>query len=73
MLSVSKYDGDGTWRYVCGRPSGCGTPEAGPFTSSGWPSKAVALARGEQHEAEHEGGTPMPSLDVFRAEHKVRV
>ena len=38
------------------------------FVSAGWPSKAQAQARGEQHAAEHETGEPMPELSAFRAE-----
>jgi len=69
-VSTTK-DADGTWRYVCGQPRGCGA-EA-PFTSSGWPTKALALSRGEQHEAEHEKGTPMPSLAEFRRANGVSI
>ncbi|MCA1570783.1 MAG: DUF4192 domain-containing protein [Chloroflexi bacterium] len=65
-------DDDGTWRYTCSRPFGCGA-DGVPFNSSGWPSKAIATARGEQHEAEHEKGEPMPSLEEFRTAHKVEI
>jgi hypothetical protein len=71
MSNVTKAD-DGSWTFQCpgvfGSP--CGDPGSGrPFHSSGWPTKATATARGEQHLAEHETGEPMPSLEDFRAEH----
>lgn len=36
-----------------------------PFQSIGWPTAAVAAARGAQHDAEHESGQPMPELADF--------
>jgi len=50
---------DGLWDYAC--------PQC-PFTSTGWPSKKVAAARGGQHADEHLGGIAMSSLDEFRTE-----
>lgn len=35
------------------------------FTSTGWPTKKAANARGKQHAAEHETGDPMPELVDF--------
>lgn len=63
-MTVSKDD-DGTWRYECGRPSGCGA-DGVPFHTSGWATKAAATTRGAQHDDEHVGGQSMPSLDDFR-------
>lgn len=65
---------DGTWTYTCpGYPTDdCGGNDLTSFTSSGWPTKKIAEARGAQHQAEHEDSTnqsPMPELDEFRAEH----
>lgn len=65
MADVAKA-ADGSWTYEC--PGVDGDP-CGPFTSAGWPTKAVAEARGEHHAAEHADGTLMPSLDDFRTEH----
>lgn len=53
---------NGTWDYEC--------PQC-EFTSTGWPLKKVAAARGEHHGAEHAHGTLMPSLEDFRAEHNL--
>jgi hypothetical protein len=33
------------------------------FVSRGWPSKAAAVKRGKEHEAEHESGKPMRELN----------
>ena len=41
--------------YVC--------PDCG-FESVGWPTKAAAKRRGEQHQAEHETGAPAPELNT---------
>lgn len=41
--------------FECGR-DGCG------FTSTGWPTEAAALERQQQHEDEHDTGSPMPEL-----------
>jgi hypothetical protein len=62
---------DESWAFQCPGVDGspCGEPVGQPFHSSGWPTKAVASARGAQHFAEHKGEGPMASLDEFRAEH----
>ena len=39
------------------------------FTSKGWPTRAIAEARGAQHFSEHKGEGITPSLEEFRAEH----
>lgn len=69
--SVTQTD-DGSWTFQCPgiANSLCGDPGTGqPFHSAGWPSKKIAMARGDQHFAEHKGDGPMASLDDFRAEH----
>ena len=53
---------NGGWDFQC--------PQC-KFTSTGWPLKKIATARGEHHVAEHAHGTLMPSLDAFRAEHNL--
>lgn len=34
------------------------------FVSRGWPTKKAATERGQQHQAEHETGVPMPELNT---------
>lgn len=71
MSDVTKA-ADGSWTYQCpgGKPSLCGDPQTGqPFVSSGWPSRKVAEARGQQHQDDHAGVAPMPELHEFRAQH----
>lgn len=41
------------------------------FTSTGWPQKKLATARGTQHTTEHDTGEPAPELVEFRAEHNL--
>lgn len=38
------------------------------FTSSGWPTKRLALTRGIEHAVEHDTGEPARELVEFRAE-----
>jgi hypothetical protein len=68
--SVAKND-DGTWDFRCPGPvdSLCGVPGGERFKSTGWPSKKVALARGQQHFDEHRGKKAMPQMHHFMAEH----
>lgn len=40
-------------------------PDCG-FTSTGWPTKKAADARGKQHANEHETGELMDDLHTFR-------
>jgi hypothetical protein len=63
---------DGTWTFQCPGIDGspCGDLGTGqPFVSSGWPTKAIAQARGRQHLDEHKHLGHAASLDDFRAEH----
>lgn len=41
------------------------------FTSSGWVSERLAVARGVEHVAEHDSGEPAPELAEFRAAHSL--
>jgi hypothetical protein len=51
-------ESDGSWTFQC--PGVVGAPCHGvsgqPFSSSGWPTKKVAAARGAQHFTEHKLG-----------------
>ena len=59
-------DGD-TWSFACPGVKGSGCGDNGmPFTSSGWPTKKAATARGRQHFDEHKGLGVSQSLDEFR-------
>lgn len=63
---------DGTWDFRCPGivDSRCGDVATGvPFISTGWPTKKVAMARGDYHFREHVTGEVSPSLEDFRAEH----
>ncbi len=65
--SVSQGE-DGLWSFQCPgvREDRCGDLEGPPFSSSGWPTKKAATARGAQHFAEHKGEGPMQELHDFR-------
>lgn len=72
----------GTYDFICPVTDGtCGDREAGtPFQSTGWPTKASATARGQEHFTEHKTGAdpdaetvPMSSLEDFRAKHGLTV
>jgi hypothetical protein len=62
---------DDSWTFQCPgvENSPCGEPGGQPFFSSGWPTKKIAQARGQQHFDEHLGLGVTPSLEEFRAEH----
>lgn len=65
---------DGTWGFQC--PGIVGSPcgDVGvPFSSTGWPGREHAHARGRQHLDEHKGLGVMPELDQFRTEHGLTV
>jgi hypothetical protein len=74
---VSKLDNavaetDAGWDFVCPVTDGTCGANGTPFTSTGWPSKKTALARGQEHLDDH-AGTPMSSLEAFRAKHGLAV
>jgi hypothetical protein len=64
-------DGD-FWDFACPGVIGdfCGEPaaDAPNFTSTGWPTKAAATARGQQHFDQHKSGAPMQELHDFRVD-----
>lgn len=76
-----RQDDEG-WGFSCPL-SGCGDPDTDVgYTSTGWPTKAIALDRLEGHIAEHAEGDAAraegrevdrsklaPDLDTFRAKH----
>lgn len=69
--AVSSPDDGETYEFRCPGVQGspCGGDDLPGFVSTGWPSKKVATARGQQHFAEHKGEGAMPPLHEFRAEH----
>jgi hypothetical protein len=72
VLDKSVKQQGGTWTFQCPGVRGHRCGDLGteiPFVSSGWPTKKVALARGEQHFAEHKGDGPMPELAEFHKQH----
>ena len=68
LLDDSVKEVDGAWTFICPVTSGCGDVDGG-FVSSGWPTKKVAKARGQQHFDEHKGLGLSRSLEEFRREH----
>lgn len=69
--AVSSPDGGNTYDFRCPGIAGspCGEPGGTPFTSTGWPTKKVATARGQEHFDEHKGLAVTSSLEDFRAKH----
>lgn len=67
---VFKDEETGTWKFECVKPvdSPCGIPGGPGFVSSGWPTKKSALARGEQHFAEHRGEGTVQQMHEFLAD-----
>lgn len=68
MSALSKAvtaDGD-TWTFQCPGVQGSPCGDAQPFSSSGWPTKKSATARGQQHFDEHKGLGPAQTLEEFR-------
>lgn len=70
--AVSGSSSDG-WDVECPVTDGTCGADGKPFTSTGWPTKASAVARAEEHFAEHRGETVMSTLEDFRAEHGLDV
>lgn len=69
-LEDAVTEGPDGWDFACPLTDGsCG---AG-FTSTGWPTKKIAVARGRGHMDEHQGKSAGQSLEDFRAEHGVTV
>lgn len=77
MVSAAKIkadavnqEADGTWTMQCPVTDGtCGDRAIQlPFRSPGWPTKAYAAERLEQHLDEHRGKGAMQELHDFRVE-----
>lgn len=58
--SVTRSDND-LWDFNCPHTSGCGD-DAGPFRSTGWPTRQAATARGQEHLDEHASGETILEL-----------
>jgi hypothetical protein len=72
--TVAKDPETGLWAFTCPSPTGCGDAAhdtSSRFTSTMWPTKELAIARGQQHINEHVTGEPAPTLDEFRAAHNL--
>lgn len=72
ILDQAVTEGPDGYTFRCPgvRDSICGDLATGtPFTSSGWPTKKSATARGAEHFREHKTGEPTSTLEDFRAEH----
>lgn len=75
LLDKAVTKGEDGYGFVCPVTDGtCGTlradPENGsPFVSTGWPTKAIARARLDEHVAEHKGEGDMSTLEEFRGKH----
>lgn len=66
LLEDAVTEGDGGWDFHCPVTDGsCGT-EGASFSSTGWPTKKAALARGQEHFDDHKGVAPMSTLEDFR-------
>ena len=55
--AVTRSEDQTTWDFACPGIQGslCGA-DGQPFTSTGWPTKATALARGQEHFDDHKLG-----------------
>lgn len=71
--AVTTPDDGGSWDFRCPVNTGCGEPGGAGFESTGWPTRKVALARGQQHFYEHTELAPMQSLDDFRRDQGLTV
>lgn len=64
--AVTQNSDDG-WDFHCPGIQGSACGDVGvPFSSTGWPTKKAALARGQQHFDDHKGIAPMQELAEFR-------
>lgn len=72
LLEKCVTSGEDGYDFACpgvkGSPCGVVGANPQPFTSTGWPTKKAAMARGAQHFAEHRGDGHMQDLHEFRAE-----
>lgn len=74
LLEQAVAQGDTGWDFSCPGVAGSACGGNGvPFASTGWPTKATALARGREHFDDHRGTAPMSTLEDFRAKHGLDV
>ena len=74
LLDRAVTEGEGGWDFHCPVNDGtCGEPGDASFSSTGWPTRKTATARGQQHFDDHRGIAPMASLEDFRTEHNLQV
>jgi hypothetical protein len=66
LLDQSVSQGETGWDFTCPGVEGS---ECGPFSSTGWPTKALAIERGREHFDDHLGVRPTSSLEDFRDKH----
>lgn len=64
---------DKTWSFECPVNDGTCGANGVSFITTDWPTKAVALARAEEHVADHKGKAPMSTLEEFREKHGLSV
>ena len=71
LSAAVKGNKDDGYDFVCPVNDGsCGDVSTGAsFTSTGWPERKYAEARGLEHFKEHKGEGAASSLDEFRAKH----
>lgn len=70
LLAKSVTEGEGgTYDFTCPGVQGhpCGTEDK-PYTSTGWPTRKAATARGALHFAEHKGDVDPVELEDFRTD-----
>jgi hypothetical protein len=68
--AVTGSDENG-WDFACPVTDGsCGDAGVG-FTSTGWPTRKVAEARGQEHFYDHSEQVPMSALEDFHAKHNL--
>lgn len=73
VLDQSVTESDGGWDFQCPGVQGSPCGKEQPYSSTGWPTKKIALARGQQHFDDHKGIAPMQELDAFRRDQGITV
>lgn len=66
LLENAVSEGDNGWDFHCPVNDGTCGDENASFSSTGWPTKKAATARGQEHFNDHKGIAPMTPLDEFR-------
>ena len=74
VLDDAVTQGEDGYDFACPGVQGhpCGA-DGNAFTSTGWPTKKAALARGAQHFAEHKGEADPVELIDFRTDQGLTV